>query len=206
MIELYQAVLQAVQGGQTAAPAPGITAPVPGIVAPPTPALAPPSSVTPAAVTQAVAIAPVEIAPTQDWNQVQTLLTRCQALPKQEQRQHSALFRVMGKLKAAAGSEQARNRLFPQLTGKPAPVVITPVDDTGAVLAEPEIASSSKPSEPQRVSRLQGRPISAIFQKAQDQPPAAKQPGAKQADVPPEPPRKPGKRLVSKLFEQPEQK
>jgi hypothetical protein len=86
-------------------------------------------------------------------------------------------------------------------TGKPAVVGITPVDET-TDSAEPEIAPSGKASERQRVPRLQGRPISAIFQKAQDQPP----PTAQQPDSPPEPRGKPGKRVVSKLFDQPEQK
>jgi hypothetical protein len=191
MIDLYQAVLQAVQGGGMPA-APPVSAP-----------FSVPASA-PAAVIAAPVIVPAAaspIAPAQDWNQVQTLLTRAQALPKQEQRQHSALFRVMGKLKAAAGDEQARNRLFPQLTApKPAPIEVTPIvtpvaDGLGDDAVGPEIAASS--NKPPRLQRVQGRPLSALFQPAQDQ--AADKPENEASDAP----RKPGKRLISKLFQPP---
>jgi hypothetical protein len=180
ILELYQAVLQTVQP----AAAPAVAAP----------------AVQPAAAAIAPAAAAPPPAKESDWSQVETLVTRCQSLPKEQQRQLPALFRMVGKLKAAAGNEQARGRLFPHIAS-PAPkreaeLVLTPESDDVPPLPDtPQERSAAPSAQPSRLRRIQGKPISPIFQAAQD-----KQTPPEPAASPP-PSTKPVKRPISKLFD-----
>lgn len=182
-LELYQAVLQAAQSAGTTPTAP-VTLP-------------------------SVDSSPV---PPEDWGAVEDLVTRCRALPKEQQRKLPALFRVVGKLKAAASDDQARSRLFPHLVSPRANATetladaqpIPPLPETPSVAPAPDIAPKSP-----KLRRVQGKPISPIFQaktENSDGEDGVIQPTGDAGTVPATQAttsRKPGKRPISKLFDGP---